>query len=82
MLHELGMKPTQAPILWCDNMGPCYLASDLVFHAWIKHIKVYVHYISDKVVPNKFEVRYIPSSKQIVGSLTKVLPSFCTISLF
>lgn len=37
------------------------LAPNPIFHAQTKHIVIYVHFIRDKVLQNKFEVRYIPS---------------------
>lgn len=40
LLDELHMKPVQALLLWCDNMGQGSLASNLVFHAWTKHIEI------------------------------------------
>lgn len=69
------MLPKNIPILWCDNMGVGSLASNPVFHACTKHIEVDVHFVRDRVIQHKLEVRYVLSSEQIVDRLTKVLPN-------
>ena len=40
MLRELGIKHTQAPCLWCDNLGATYLSANPAFHARTKHIRL------------------------------------------
>lgn len=61
------------PIIWCDNINANALASNLVFHAWTKHIEIDVHFIRDKVLNGQLEVRHIPSSYQVADCLTKPL---------
>lgn len=62
-------------MLWCDNIGATTLASNLVFHARTKHIKIHIHFIHEKVFRMEMDVRYIPSEEQIVDVFTK--PFLC-----
>jgi hypothetical protein len=40
LLEQLGVKMTQPPCLWCDNLGATYLSANPVFHARAKHIEI------------------------------------------
>ncbi|KAL6334395.1 hypothetical protein AAG906_014973 [Vitis piasezkii] len=50
-----------------------YVSSNLVFHARIKHIKMDVHFIREKVLNKELDVRYIPTKQQVADTLTKAL---------
>ena len=61
LIHEMAFLCPPIPITWCDNMSASALAMNLVFHARTKHIKVDLHFVRDKVLEYKLEVRYVPS---------------------
>ena len=43
MLAEIGIAPSQTPVLWSDNLGAQALACNPVYHARTKHIELDVH---------------------------------------
>jgi histone deacetylase 1/2 len=64
MLSELGVKLTQAPCLWCDNLGATNLSANPVFHARAKHIEIDFHFVRERVLKKQLQVRFIPSKDQ------------------
>jgi hypothetical protein len=60
VFHELGIE-ISAPILWCDNLGATFLASNLAFHARTKHIELDYHFVREKVAAGAIHVRFICS---------------------
>ena len=68
----------QVLVLWNDNMEANSLASNRVFHARTKNIKIDVHFVREKVLSKEVEVWFVPSEEQIVAVFTKTLsiPSF------
>eukprot|EP00262_Sarcandra_glabra_P014707 TRINITY_DN4355_c0_g2_i1.p1 TRINITY_DN4355_c0_g2~~TRINITY_DN4355_c0_g2_i1.p1 ORF type:complete len:152 (-),score=3.50 TRINITY_DN4355_c0_g2_i1:174-629(-) len=75
LLKDLLLRPPHPPILPCDNISVISLASNPVFHAHTKHIKVDYHFIHKKVVNNEIQVRHVSTIDQIVNIFTKSLSS-------
>lgn len=59
LFKELCIPLVSAPILWCDNMNALALASNTVFHAHTKHIKVDYHFICEKVINGDILIKFI-----------------------
>jgi histone deacetylase 1/2 len=74
LLAELGIRLTQRPCLWCDNLGATYLSANPVFHARAKHIEIDFHFVRERVLKRQLEVRFIPSKDQVADGFTKPLP--------
>ena len=74
MLKELGVKTTQAPCLWCDNLGATYLSANPVFHARTKHIEIDFHFVRERVAQKQLDIRFVHSRDQIADGFTKALP--------
>ena len=73
-LKKLGVKTTQAPCLWCDNLGATYLSANPVFHARMKHIEIDFHFVKERVASKLLDIRFIHSQDQIADGFTKALP--------
>jgi hypothetical protein len=71
LLCELQVPLPTPPMLWYDNVGAIALASNPVFHARTKHIKVDFHFIREKVTNKDIKVRYIPILDQLANIFTK-----------
>ncbi|OIT19837.1 hypothetical protein A4A49_55928 [Nicotiana attenuata] len=73
LLREIGCFTSSIPILWCDNLSATYLTSNAILYSRTKHMKVYFHFVRDKVRGKSLSVRYMSSHDQVVDALTKPL---------
>jgi hypothetical protein len=71
LLTELGVTQQRAPILWCDYLGATYLTVNLVFHARMKHIELYFHFVLESIAEGSLQGKFISSSDQLVDVFTK-----------
>jgi hypothetical protein len=60
-------------VLWCDNLGATFLASNSAFHARTKYIELDYHFVREKVANGTIRVRFICSLDQLADALTKPL---------
>ena len=74
LLAELGVKLSQPPCLWCDNLGATYLSANPVFHARAKHIEIDFHFIGERVTKKQLQIWFISSQDQLADGFTKALP--------
>ncbi|GKV30743.1 hypothetical protein SLEP1_g39523 [Rubroshorea leprosula] len=75
LLSELGVSSSIPPAILCDNIGATYLSSNLVFHSWMKHIAIDLHFVRELVDRKVLHVSHISSHDQLADALTKALPS-------
>jgi hypothetical protein len=73
LLHELGLTSPTQPVLYCDNIGATYLASNPIYHARTKHIEIDYHFVRDMVAKKILQVCFISGKDQLVDILTKSL---------
>jgi histone deacetylase 1/2 len=73
LMDELRISCPRTARLWCDNMGAKYLSSNPVFHARTKHVEVDYHFVRDRVLQKRLEVRYISTKDQVADGFTKAL---------
>ena len=74
LLRELQFQLSSTPILWCDNVGVTYLASNPVFHARTKHVEIDYHFVREQVNSQELRIGYISTKDQAADILTKPLP--------
>ncbi|PHT35737.1 hypothetical protein CQW23_23437 [Capsicum baccatum] len=75
LLFELGVTLSNAPTLWCDNIGAAYLSINPIFHARTKHMEINFHFVRDKVARRDLSVKFISSKDQLADLFTKPLAS-------
>jgi hypothetical protein len=62
-------------MVWCDNMGVKYLASNPIFHGRIKHVETDYHFFQDRVLRVLLDVRFTSTDDQVADDrFTKSLP--------
>ncbi|GJV37452.1 nucleotide-binding alpha-beta plait domain-containing protein [Tanacetum coccineum] len=49
LLHELGIRSSSNPILWCDNLGATYLSANPIFRMRTKYVEIDYHFVREKV---------------------------------
>jgi hypothetical protein len=47
LLKELGVRVTEIPCIWCDNLGATYLSANPVFYARAKRIEIDFHFVRE-----------------------------------
>ncbi|GJV90481.1 putative RNA-directed DNA polymerase [Tanacetum coccineum] len=75
LLHELGVRSSSTPILWCDNLGATYLSVNLIFCARTKHVEKDNLFVREKVAQGDVRVQHISTHDQIADIFTKPLPT-------
>lgn len=46
LMSELGLKSSEIPVLYCDNIGATYLSANPVFHSRMKHLALDYHFVT------------------------------------
>jgi hypothetical protein len=75
LLQELHRPPTQATVIYCDNVSAMYLASNPVQHQRTKHVEIDLHFVRNRVALGEAKVIHVPTSSQFADVFTKGLPT-------
>lgn len=81
LLKELQIALPFPPVLCCDNLSVLALASNPIFHARTKHIKVDYHFVRDKVVNGDIVIKFVPTLSQAADLFTKGYTAACFLQL-
>ncbi|GKB23571.1 putative RNA-directed DNA polymerase [Tanacetum coccineum] len=73
LLHELCIRSSSTPILWCDNLGATYLSANPIFRARTKHVEIDYHFVREKVAQGDLRVQHISTHDQIADIFPKPL---------
>lgn len=73
LLKDLHQPSDYATLLCCDNQSAIHLAENPIFHARTKHVEVHYHFIREKVLEEKVELRQINTEDQVADLFTKGL---------
>uniref|UniRef100_A0A803PPQ7 Retrovirus-related Pol polyprotein from transposon TNT 1-94 n=1 Tax=Cannabis sativa TaxID=3483 RepID=A0A803PPQ7_CANSA len=60
LLKEIHFTQPSIPVIWCDNMSANALASNPVYHARTKHIKLDVHFFVTRCYKGKLKSNISP----------------------
>ena len=62
-----------ATIIYGDNQGAIALAKNDQFHGRVKHIDIQHHFVREKLVEGRINLRYVPILEQVANELIKAL---------
>jgi hypothetical protein len=74
-VKDFGVFDDESISIFCDNQSSIKLTQILVFHIHTKHIKIYYHFIKEKMLNKEIDLNKIPTKNQIANILTKSLNS-------
>ena len=75
LLDEIGLEQRDPPPIHCDNLSAITITHDVTYHARTRHIKIYYHFICERVASNEASLIYVASKDNIVDIMTKAIPS-------
>jgi Reverse transcriptase (RNA-dependent DNA polymerase) len=61
LLAELQVSISSPPLLWCDNIGAFFLASNPMINARTKHIEVDYHFVRERVANKSLLIHFLSS---------------------
>jgi hypothetical protein len=73
LFREIRISLFTILTIWCDNVSALALASNPVYHARTKHIKVDYHFVREKVLNRDIALKFISTHDQIADVFTKGL---------
>src|SRR5277367_6281473 len=73
LLSSIGLSPTSATPLLCDNNAAITLSEDPAFHARVKHFDIRYHSLRERVQSNDISLSYVNTKDNIADIFTKPL---------
>ena len=72
LIKELGIK-IRSILIYGDNQGSIFIASNAVQESRTKHIDIHYHYICELVVAKEVEIQFMPGEMNPTNMFTKNL---------
>ena len=73
LLKTFGFDHKQPAFLYCDSKAALYVAANLVYHEWTKHIEIDCHFICEKIQDRAIKTFHVPTKHQIADFFIKPL---------
>ena len=74
LLDKIGLEQRDPTPIHCDNLSAITITHDATYHARTKHIKIYYHFIRERVASNEASLIYVASKDNVVDIMTKAIP--------
>lgn len=74
LMNELHINYSLLTLLY-DNLSTMKMSHNPVLHVYTKHIELYIHFVCERVVAQRLQIKHVPSHTQIVDVHTKPLPT-------
>jgi hypothetical protein len=62
LLHELQAPPSRCTLVYCDNISVVYLSTNHVQHQRMKHVKIDLYFVREKVAIGQVHVLHVPTT--------------------
>ena len=73
LLLSIGLSPTSATTLLCDNNAAITLSEDPAFYARVKHFDIRYHFLRERVQSGDISLFYVNTKDNIADIFTKPL---------
>jgi len=60
-------------VIYCDNINNILLANNPIYHVGTKHIEVYYHFITEKVLAKEINLTHVNTENQVTHIFTMAL---------
>src|SRR6266481_7312235 len=74
LINEIGLGQRDLTLICCDNLSAITITHNVTYHMRTKHIKIYYHFIREKVASNEASLTYVLSKDNIADLMTKAIP--------
>ena len=74
LLDEIGLEQRDLTPIHCDNLSAITITHNVTYHVWTKHIKIYYHFIHERVTSNEASLIYVALKDNVADIMTKAIP--------